>query len=131
MGFNLQPNARQKSVCGFASAAGGREQRVPEWYLSPGNEVVALNWNKLAFVSVECTWGLLLLPGIWPLEGVGCSVLGYASVPEKGYSALYRSLRSAPVGVGRTENTHTERKCCLTRMVFFGGVKLHWRAEKF
>lgn len=30
----------------------------------PGNKVVALNWNKLALVSVEYTWDLLLLPGI-------------------------------------------------------------------
>lgn len=30
----------------------------------PGNKVVTVNWNKLALVSVERTWELLLLPGI-------------------------------------------------------------------
>lgn len=36
-------------------------------------------------------------------------MLGYASVQKLRHSALYRSLHPAPVDVGRTEGTHTDR----------------------
>lgn len=59
-------------------------------------------------------------------EGVGCSMLVYALVQKQGHCALYRSLHSAPVDAGRTEDTHTERENAADReVVVVRGVKLH------
>lgn len=47
-------------------------------------------------------------------------MLGYALVQKLGHSALYRSLHSAPVDMGRTEDTLTERENAADReLVFF------------
>lgn len=51
-------------------------------------------------------------------------MLGYASVQKQGHSALYRSLHSTPVDVGRTEGTHRERENAADReVVGFGKLK--------
>lgn len=60
---------------------------------------------------------------MWPLEGAGCSTRGYASVQMQAYTALYRSLNSALVDMGRTMDIHMEAKCC------WQGDGVIWRSE--
>lgn len=65
------------------------------------------------------------------MEEVGCSTLGDASVQKLGHSALYRSLHSAPAGVGRTQGTHTERENAADReLVVFLRSEIMLRGRK-
>lgn len=53
-------------------------------------------------------------------------MLGSALLGKQGHSALYRSLHSVPLDLGRTEDTHAEGENAAEReVVCLGGVKLH------
>lgn len=64
-GFSLQPKARQKCMCVRFLCVwrerGGDISGIP---FVPGTKVVALNWIRLALVSVKCTWELLFFPSV-------------------------------------------------------------------
>lgn len=52
-------------MCGFCVCGrrerGGDISGIP---FVPGTKVVALNWIRLALVSVKCTWELLFFPSV-------------------------------------------------------------------
>lgn len=114
---SLKPG-RNACVCGFC-VCGRRE--IFQGYL------LCLALKLLHLIGSDLLWCLWNAPGsfcfflAWPFEGAGCSTWGYAFIQKQRYSALYRSFHSAPVDVGRTEDTHT--KCC------WQGGGVFWRSE--
>lgn len=62
-GFSLQPKARQKCMCVWFLCV-WQEGDISGIPFVPGTKVVALNWIRLALVSVKCTWELLFFPSV-------------------------------------------------------------------